>query len=253
MANWIAISPSLHAHHRFTAHTDMSHTQKFSIVPACLSELQNLLQHYVLAFVQEGEGYAPVVVLGVKPDTNLYLSADNRWKAPYIPAALRGYPFHLASKEDEERIFCVLDDFLTECGEGEPLFNEEGQLTETPAKALSFLSQYEADKQRAQNASDLLRDAGVFQPWPLAIPKQDGTALKINGLYRVDEQALNSLPADAFHRLQGAPLSLSYAQLFSANQLPILAQRFADYTPAPSKMDVEQLFGGEDDTLKFNF
>lgn len=253
MANWIAISPSVHVHHRFIAHKDMSHAQKLSIVPVCFSELANLLPHYVLAFIPEGESFIPVVVLGVKPEINLYLSAENRWKAPYIPAALRGYPFHVASRDDGERVFCVQGDFISDTAEGEPLFNDEGQLAELPAKALSFLSQCEADKHRARDAADALSEAGVLQPWPLAIPKPDGAALKINGLYRVDEQMLNSLSAEAFQRLQGAPLSLSYAQLFSANQLPLLAQRFADYTPAPAEMDVEQLFGSEDDTLKFNF
>jgi hypothetical protein len=115
-------------------------------------------------------------------------------------------------------------------------------------------SECEKNRRITQAACAALDKAGVIEKWPLQIKREEGAEpLKIDGLFRISEQALNELDAETFAGLRkNGALGLAYAQLFSMNQtarLGELAQLHA--RQAQQQPDIEQLFGG-DDTLRFD-
>nr|WP_298375245.1 SapC family protein [uncultured Halomonas sp.] len=272
MSQWIALSRTHHLKHSFRPRQGYDFAVTQQLVPILIAELGKLLPHYVLAFVQQGERFTPVAVTGLGGDRNLYLQADGKWLANYVPAILRGYPFSLANNEENQQVLCIQQDHLLE-GQGSepssesgtathseqalPLFNEEGSLSQSAQQSLDFLKKCDANRRTTQAASHLLQESGLIEPWPLEIERaNDQEPLTVKALYRVSERALNALKADAFAGLRrhGA-LPLAYAQLLSMNQLSQLSDRAAFHARQPAKaqdVDLEALFEGDDSEI-FSF
>ena len=103
-----------------------------------------------------------------------------------------------------------------------------------------------------------LHEAGVIEPWPLTLERGEGQEpLKVNGLYRVNEKALNSLDAEAYATLRGGPMALAHAQLFSMSQLSQLSERakfHAQHATQEVPENLDSVFdGGDDDELTLDF
>ena len=201
-----------------------------------------------------------VALLGVEQHQNLYVHPDGRWLGGYIPASLRGYPFNLLPNEQGQRILCIdAEQLIMDVTDvGQPLFDDNGQPTEAVAKQLDFHQHCVDNRERTQQAVNALQQAGVLVPWGLEISRGEGAAPKrIDGLYRIDEKALNTLDAETYATLQGAPMALAHAQLFSVNQTHQLIERarfhensHAEHDATPENLD--SLFDGDDD-LTFDF
>ena len=136
--------------------------------------------------------------------------------------------------------------------QGQPLFAENGEPSEPVAKHLQFLKECSADQQRTQRAMDRLVEAEVLTPWSLVIPQKAGEPRQIDGLYRIDEQRLNTLDATTYATLQGAPMALIHAHLFSTGQTHQLTERIELRRQAAAPVQSEDIFGGmEDDVIRF--
>ena len=259
MPQWTVISKSQHAKAHYYPRDGYHHTREQLVAPILLVELPKLTQHFMLGFMPQGERFVAVALLGVEQSQNLYVHPDGRWLGNYVPASLRGYPFNLLPDEQGQRVLCIDAEQLTEATDvGQALFDDAGEPTEAVAKQLDFQQHCEASRQRTQQAVDALQQAGVLQPWPLDISRGEGEAPKrIEGLYRIDEKALNTLDATTYATLQGAPMALAHAHLLSAHQTHQLTERarFHQQTReahAPRE-PVESLFGDDDDELSFDF
>lgn len=259
MPQWTVISKSHHAHTRYYPREGYHHAREQLVAPVLLAELPKLVQHFMLGFMPQGERYVTVALLGVEQSQNLYVHPDGRWLGGYVPASLRGYPFNLLPDEHGQRVLCIDAEQLTEDSDvGQPLFDEHGQPSAAVARQLDFHQHCEANRQRTQQAVDALQQAGVLQPWPLEISRGEREVpRKIEGLYRIDEKALNTLDAANYATLQGAPMALAHAQLFSAHQLSQLTERARFHAQHASQEVPENLDsvldGVNDDDLTFDF
>ncbi|WP_087720923.1 SapC family protein [Salinicola salarius] len=261
MPEWVAVSRTQHADRHYQPRQGYRFAAEQPVASILLAELGKLLPHYALGFIQQGESayqsYQPVALLGLNGQHNLYVHPDGRWLGNYVPASLRGYPFTLANTEDQQQVLCIAQDHLLEGEQGEPLFDEQGQLEQRVQQTLGFLQECEKNRQLTQAAAGVLGDTGVIEPWPLKIERGEGQEpLKVNGLYRVDEKALNALDADTYATLRGGPMALAYAQLFSMSQLSQLAERakFHDkhHAQQQTSENLDQFFG-DDEELTFDF
>ncbi len=88
--------------------------------------------------------------------------------------------------------------------------------------------QFEAERARSTQICNMLADNSVIESWPIQL-QQDRGVQAVEGLYRINEQRLNELPADIFAELRSiGGLMICYAQLFSmqhVQQLGNVAQR----------------------------
>ncbi|WP_322529111.1 SapC family protein [Salinicola sp. LHM] len=260
MTEWIALSRTRHTDSHFLPRQGYAFAADRQVTPILLAELGKLLPHYPLGFVQQGDQFQPVALLGLS-GPNRYLHPDGRWMADYVPAGLRGYPFTLANAEDNQQVLCIDHDHIQEepnDSVSEALFDDEGSLSQRVQQTLDFLQQCESNRQLTIRACQTLGELGLIEPWPLQIGRgEDQTPLQVQGLFRINEKALNALEPTAFADLRkhGA-LALAYAQLFSLNQLHQLIERekfHARQQPAQSPNgNLDSLFG-EDDDLSFDF
>jgi hypothetical protein len=256
MPQWIALSPSQHAGQRYVPRDGYQFAAPLNVAGILLAELPKLLPHYVVVFIKEAEHYQPMVLLGVGQQ-NLYVAPNGKWLGSYVPASVRGYPFILANNEQGKKIFALNAEHLSD-SQGDTLFDEEGKLTGTAAQSLDFLTQCEGNRHATQQAADALQHADVIEPWPLTIQRGEGLEpLNVNGLCRINEQALNNLESDVYATLKGAPMVLAHAQMFSVSQLNQLTERAefqAKHAESSKPLeDLEALFGEKDDEFNFNF
>ncbi|GAA5169762.1 SapC family protein [Modicisalibacter zincidurans] len=266
MPEWTAVSRTQHADSYFWPRQGYGFAAQEQVVPVLIAELTKLLPHYTLGFIQQGEGahqrYQPVALTGLGGERNLYLHSDGRWLASYVPSVLRGYPFRMAKADNDQQVLAIEQDSLTVEPSAHPLFDDDGNLSEKVQQTLDFLTQCENNRQVTAKACQLLGETGLIEPWPLKLERGEGhEPLSVQGLYRINEKALNELAPEAFAELRkhGA-LALAYAQLFSMNQLSQLTERakfhekhHAKQADQSANRDIDSLLDGDDDDLTFDF
>ena len=201
------------------------------------AEFAQACLEYPIVFVRAGadaEGrpaVAPMAVLGLVRDENLYLRPDGDWAAQYLPAALRVYPFALAQVDAEQAALCIDRAYagLSETeGEGEPLFEADGSPSELVQRMQQQLPELEAEVQRTRRGCQRLMELELLREMRLDISQDNGPALRVDGFLAVDEEKLLGLPDATLAELQRSGLlRLIHAHQFSMAHLRRLAERRA--------------------------
>ena len=193
-------------------------------VPLTGNETQRAAVDMPIAFVEEDGHFALVAVLGFEPGQNLFISSDGRWLSDYIPARLRQHPFSLRALNGEENklVVCVTDDASLSETEGEPLFERGGGQSLLFQRISAFLMEMRRDEEATRFALAALAEYKLIAPWPAEVEGSAGTH-RINGLFRIDAAALDTLPDPGFQALRRAnALPIAYAQMLSAGRLTVL-------------------------------
>lgn len=191
------------------------------------------------AQAQAKPGYMLVALLGLEPGVNLFVAPDGRWLGRYVPAALRGHPFRLAHAEQDKLALCVDQDsgLIGQYGD-EAFFDANGEVAEPVKQVMEFLTQIERNRAATEVLCDRLRDLGLIQTWPVKLQGGDGGERAIEGLYRIDEAALNALPVEQLAALRDAGgLSMAYCQLLSMQHLALLGELAQARTARAPKLD----------------
>lgn len=231
-----------------------------SVAPLVAQELPSACVNRPIAFIRQGDIYVPAAVQSLQPGQNLYVGADGRWLTPYIPAIYRGYPFALVQADNNQQVLCV----DTDCGligeQGEHgFFDDDGQPTAPINEIVEFLKQVQSNRELTQRLCTALDAEGLIVPWSIKVKDASAQEHPVQGLFRIDEARFNALDGEAAARLhQSGALPVVYCQLISMQHMQVLA-RLAESraqqasTEAPAEVDIDAMFGGRDDTLKFDF
>jgi len=113
------------------------------------SEMIDACREYPIVFVNAGNDaagapqIAPVAVFGLSAKENLLLDGA-RWRADYVPAVLRLYPFVIGRLDAENFAVCIDTSWqgLSE-SEGQPLFDDKGEMSDLSKRAVEQLQQSE--------------------------------------------------------------------------------------------------------------
>jgi hypothetical protein len=230
MSDIRVISPTEHGNKRWFKPTHFGFAAKDRGVALGLSEIPKAMMSLPIAFIKTESSYMPAVVQGLAEGQNLLVTPAGQWVADYIPVLYRSYPFKLARNAGGQYVMCVDHDsgLVSDTPAGFQFFADEKALsTETNAIA-SQLMQFESERARSTQVCKLLDEQGVIEVWPIQL--QHGDEIQtIAGFYRINEQKLNELPAEAMLAIRGVGgLMICYAQLFSMQhlqQLGSVAQR----------------------------
>ncbi|MDO9520919.1 MAG: SapC family protein [Pseudohongiella sp.] len=254
MNSWIAVSPTDHAKSYWQQRVGYHFAAKMNATPVLVAELSKVAPLYPLAFVKGEFGYHFVAILGLGPERNFYVNNQGQWLCDYIPASIRGYPFILANNDSgDRRIFCIDADMLSTNPGNPPLFDDSGNLTGIAADTFSFLQQCDSSRQITEAACQNLDNAGLIEPWPLELSAaESGVVSTVQGLYRINETALNALDAETFAalRIHGA-LLIAYSQLLSINQLDQLT-KLAQYLSKETELRDITGVSSDDSVLNFD-
>lgn len=220
------ISRERHARLNWQRYQNYKFAASTSVVPLAAAEVGKATLAMPLTFVKRGDSWSLAALLGLLPNQNLFVHTDGAWLSEYVPAAFRAYPFVVRTHGASELTLCVDENsgLLTDGPDGEPFFDETGELSHGLGKVWNFLLETARSEATMRQAADLLASVGVIEPWPITLQAEDGNQ-QVAGLNCINEERLNSLDEPTYAQLRRAGvLSVAYAQLLSMSRLSKLGQ-----------------------------
>jgi len=181
---------------------DWSHLAGLNALFLTAAECLNAATEYPIVFIRSGQNeqgepdYAPIAVLGLRQDENLYLQ-DQAWRAVTLPALMAVYPFCIARAQGSEQFAVCLDvgsHAVSESGDGERLFDDDGKATEFAGRVLAELERLENHTQSTRNVARRLASLGLLQEKRFDATLPDGQKLALDGFFMVDEDRVKALP-----------------------------------------------------------
>lgn len=215
----VPVSAARHGNHSLAPAPDFAFSAEINAVPLMAVEFLRAANEYAIVFTQAGDEIVPAVVLGVRGDQNLYLSADKKWQADYIPAFIRRYPFVFSSSADGRTLTLCLDEShpgVNRDGKGERLFADDGKPTPYVERVLKFLQEYQSHFERTRAFCKRVKELGLIEPMQAQVTTPKGEKLTLNGFLSVNRDKLRALDGEALAQLAKTDeLELLYLQLHS--------------------------------------
>lgn len=191
-------------------------------VPVTVTEFGMGGTAYPIIFV--GDDYAPVAVMGVRQNQNLFVDENGKTDQDfYIPAFVRRYPFVFANDSEGDRLLlCVDRDAPMVTNQPDVPFFQDGKATEFTTNAIEFCKEYERQRRATVEFVTLIKGLGLFEQKTVAFqPRNEkgepiGEQQKIADYWAIDEGRLNELPVEQFNQLrENGALGAIYAHMIS--------------------------------------
>lgn len=243
----VPVNRERHAKTRIREMTGFGFASKFHIAYVTMHEFSRAAAVYPIVFVEDKDkdAFRPVALIGLEAGENLFVGADGKWEASYVPAIIRRYPFALAATGSEGQFTICIDEGseLVSDSDGSPLFDEKGEPTQVIENVKRYLAELQQMDQLTQQFSAWLKENNMLTPLNMRVRDHDKVK-NIAGCYVVNEERLNNLSDDRFLELRSKRfLPAIYAQLISLAQVERLMtlkdRRVAAAAPAaaPAKAD----------------
>jgi hypothetical protein len=193
-------------------------------------EIQRAAAEFAIVFAQLGADILPAAVLGVRDEQNLYLTEGAQWRARYVPAFVRRYPFVFAASEDQQTLTLCIDEtcagFNRE-GRGQRLFGEDGKPSSFVEHVLKFLQEYQTHFERTRRFCMQLKDLNVLEPMQATVTTPTGTTEALGGFLGVARERLRELSGETLSTLARTDeLELIYLHLHSLRNFNEVKDRF---------------------------
>ncbi len=193
--------------------TDWSVASRLNALFVAAVEFIDVCREFPIVFVKAGtepdgsEAIAPIAVMGLTQNTNLYVTGE-RWRAQYMPAVLRTYPFCIARLDAERFAVCVDADWpgARTSGEGQPLFDAQGQPTELVKAVQGQLETLETEIQRTRAVCRRFQELGLLQDMRFDVTLPDGSKHAVDGFMTLDDKKATALPDDVVAELHRSGL-----------------------------------------------
>ena len=180
--------------------TDWSPADKLNAIFVATAEFSDVCREYPIVFVRAGkdgdgrEQVAPIAVLGLQPEQNLYL-AGGHWRAGYIPAVLRSYPFCIGRVDAERFAICVDMSWPgVGPGEGQALFEADGQPAPLLQEMRKHFERLEGEIQRTRLTCARLLELDLLRDMRFDASLSDGRKHSVDGFLTVDAAKVQELP-----------------------------------------------------------
>jgi hypothetical protein len=200
-----------------------------------LPEFCELQREYPLFFIKDAASghFEPIALLGFSENENLYLSADG-WDAGYVPLTVQRQPFLIGFQAQQVDgvpaqvpvIHIDLDHPSLSETDGEPVFLPHGGLSPYLERIESILATIHQGHDSNRSFSQVLVGLEMIESVKVEVGFDDGTSVSLSGLYKIDEDKLRELSANALETLhRNSHLRDIYLMLASLQNMPWLINR----------------------------
>jgi len=236
------LQPARHRALRLRRHAGFEFARRTRTVAVMVGEMVPCAGTYPIVFIEDpgGDGFRPVVLLGLAEGENGFVQPDGRWLASYIPAVVRAYPFALGRTSEPGQFALCVDagSDLVSLTEGVSLFEADG----TPSAALeqvrAWLEEMRAMQLRTDAFCRELAARNLFTPLTVRVRRAEA-ALQIDGCFVVNEERLDGLPDASLCELRREGwLAALYAHLVSLQQFERLESGPAGASAAAASVGV---------------
>jgi len=214
----VELSRSAHGGLRIAADRIEATAAAQHLIPIVVSEFRKAAIQYPIVFAKNPETgrFAPYVLTGLTPEENLFWTGTELDVA-YVPLNVRRQPFYVGG----ESALCVdLDSPCLDEAGTKLLVNADGSDSAHLQSVLAVLGELVAGRAPTEQFIASLLALDLLAPMLLDIVLDDGTPLKIQGLYGLDEDRFRQLPANELSGLwSGGRLDLIYAVLLAGGQI----------------------------------
>jgi hypothetical protein len=234
--NMIPLDAAKHKNLRIKVDRNYSHVSHQNMTPLLASEFLAASTNFPIVFVKQQETgkFKSVALLGLDTEENLVF-ANNKVLSNYIPVNIRRYPFAAGAKTaDESEIVLCIDENSTLLNEteGVEIFDENGKPSESTQKITTLLTDILAKDAATDIFIAFLVENDLLQPAQVKLSLGKEGDKKLNGLYKVDEEALNELSDEEVLTLYKRKyFPAIYAHLASLSQFNRLLQLKSNFTP----------------------
>jgi hypothetical protein len=218
------LSAERHRELRVTPVRSYAFARGMDSCPVMAAEAARVARDHVLVFGAPGS--LPLAVVALNPGDNAYVDEAGRWRARYVPAHLRRYPFaavpvRLPDHGAEGWALGLVEDApQLSCAQGHHLFTPEGQPTPTLDYIRRELEALRVEEQATLQAVAQLQACGLLLPQGLAVRAPDGSTQAVHGYRVVSMERMAALPAAALAALRDSgALALAYAHQVSLANL----------------------------------
>jgi hypothetical protein len=226
----VPVSRTTHGNCSVDMGANFTFSGQVNSVPLMAVEFPLAMNEYPIVFGGSDTEISPVALLGVRDDENLYLDANGAWKAKYIPAFVRRYPF-VFSHADGRFVLCVDEAFpgLNTEGRGHRLFAEDGSPTPYTDGILRFLQDYQTQFTSTRGFCTRIQELGLLEPMQLHVTIANGTQMSLSGFLTVSRERLKALPPETLAELaKNDALELIYLHLHSLRHFDALRERLSE-------------------------
>lgn len=228
MSAWVPLTTERHGGCMWRRFTDYRFVSEQVLFPLAAQEVSHAALALPLVLAKDDDGWQVMACTGLQSRNNLCVAEDGRWRARYVPAAVRSYPFALDPAQADGLLVDEASGLLTDGIGGEPLFNEAGGLASFLVQVRTFLQRVQQGQRQLARMAQLLADADILRRvTPVAELDQP--------LYQVDEARWQKLAdADVLQLHRRGAAALLYMQLVSQGNKAALQQWQQDSTRASS-------------------
>ena len=216
--------------------------RKLNAMAISFSEFIIASRDYPIVFstADDGKSYAPLVVLGLGNEQNLFIGGEGEWAADtYVPAFVRRHPFciskvYVDGEPQSDKMVCIGKDYLDKAGVA--LFDKAGMPTPQWTEREKLLSEYEADLDLTAQMCAIFTRLDLFAPFVMQVNEGGKQALELKGMFRIDEQKFLDLKATNHKALvEKGLMGRIYAHLFSLSNFARLYDRAIAQAPVKKR------------------
>ena len=195
-----------------------------NMVPIVMAEFLKTATRFPIVFTKNAETgqFSVIALCGFETGENLFYRTG-KWDSLYIPLNILRQPFFLGSDNtagEAQPVICLDLDSPCISDEGKPLFSEEGEPEKYLKDMQSMLASLYHGEQTTRQFIDTVNDLDLIQKMSLDIKFENGEAIKVEGIYTIDESKLNALPLEQFSNLrQGGLLFPIYSMIQSLGHI----------------------------------
>ena len=198
-------------------------------IPLTAVEFPSAARGFAIVFAGTEDAMMPSVILGPRDQENLYLADDGTWRAKYVPAFLRRYPFVFSSGDDGQKFtLCIDEEFdgFNQEGLGERMFDAQGEQTQYLGNVLEFLKAYQTEFARTQAFCKKLKELELLEPMQARFKLGDGKQYSLSGFVAINRERLQNLSGETLASLaRTGELEIAYLHLQSLRNLSDLGER----------------------------
>lgn len=218
----VPVNKERHAGKKIKDITDFNFASGFHIAYVTMHEFARAASIFPIVFLEDKEKdeFRPVTLLGLNAGENLFVDAEGKWQASYVPAIIRRYPFALSpAAQNDQYVVCIDEGSkLVSDTEGNALFDDKGEPTQVIENVKRYLGELQQMDVLTREFCKFLAAKNLFTPLNMRV--REGNKVKnVAGCYVVNEERMNNLSDELFLEIKNkgylAPL---FAHLISLAQ-----------------------------------
>lgn len=196
------VSLQKNAHQYLKVDTALAEAQGglLNMIPVMLSEFLKLAVQFPIALTKDSNTgkFVCVALFGFQPGENLFFQ-QGQWNSLYIPLQIARQPFFLGEDTvnaagDKQFVICIdIDHHSVQQQQGELLFDANGNESPYLNKIKYLLAELLNGEEKMEHFIEKLLSLQLLQPMQLEITFESGELIRIDGMYTINEDRLQSL------------------------------------------------------------